>query len=275
MAIVTVDPLVRSERAIVADLRVNCDAHGIFKSQKFGADQLSVSESYSPCFVLRRGAATTQNRRQNARPRVPFRRVNSSATVKFHFRPDWIGAGRSAMLASQETTQESRLGTSRRLLRWNCGRVAEWFKAAVLKTAAGQSPPWVRIPPLPPLQNRTANAGRSRFYARGGSERSEQIALRADDADLAVCHFDALAGAGRWSWRWPPPSILYPATLLSGAATLTSSQIAWQALAGPATGGQGRSRAAVARNAPALTGWRQSGLLAPKRSWFSLPCATA
>src|SRR5947199_12295 len=30
------------------------------------------------------------------------------------------------------------------------GRVAEWFKAAVLKTARGASPSWVRIPPLPP-----------------------------------------------------------------------------------------------------------------------------
>jgi integrase-like protein len=29
------------------------------------------------------------------------------------------------------------------------GRVAEWFKAAVLKTARGASPSWVRIPPLP------------------------------------------------------------------------------------------------------------------------------
>jgi hypothetical protein len=28
--------------------------------------------------------------------------------------------------------------------------VAEWFKAAVLKTAMGASPSWVRIPPLPP-----------------------------------------------------------------------------------------------------------------------------
>ena len=32
------------------------------------------------------------------------------------------------------------------------GRVAEWFKAAVLKTAVGASSPWVRIPPLPPLK---------------------------------------------------------------------------------------------------------------------------
>src|ERR1044071_5519099 len=30
------------------------------------------------------------------------------------------------------------------------GWVAEWFKAAVLKTAVGASSPWVRIPPLPP-----------------------------------------------------------------------------------------------------------------------------
>jgi hypothetical protein len=31
------------------------------------------------------------------------------------------------------------------------GRVAEWLKAAVLKTAVGATPPWVRIPPLPPV----------------------------------------------------------------------------------------------------------------------------
>ena len=30
------------------------------------------------------------------------------------------------------------------------GQVAEWFKAAVLKTAVGGSLPWVRIPPCPP-----------------------------------------------------------------------------------------------------------------------------
>jgi len=29
--------------------------------------------------------------------------------------------------------------------------VAEWLKAAVLKTAEGSRPPWVRIPPCPPL----------------------------------------------------------------------------------------------------------------------------
>ena len=31
------------------------------------------------------------------------------------------------------------------------GWVAEWFKALVLKTSVGGTPPWVRIPPLPPL----------------------------------------------------------------------------------------------------------------------------
>ena len=33
------------------------------------------------------------------------------------------------------------------------GQVAEWFKAAVLKTAVGATPPWVRIPPCPPHSN--------------------------------------------------------------------------------------------------------------------------
>jgi hypothetical protein len=31
------------------------------------------------------------------------------------------------------------------------GEVAEWFKAAVLKTAVRESVPWVRIPPSPPI----------------------------------------------------------------------------------------------------------------------------
>jgi hypothetical protein len=35
----------------------------------------------------------------------------------------------------------------------NVGRVAEWFKAPVLKTGVPARVPWVRIPPLPPLTN--------------------------------------------------------------------------------------------------------------------------
>ena len=31
------------------------------------------------------------------------------------------------------------------------GSVAEWFMALVLKTSVGGTPPWVRIPPLPPI----------------------------------------------------------------------------------------------------------------------------
>jgi hypothetical protein len=42
------------------------------------------------------------------------------------------------------------------------------------------------------MQNRTANAGRSRFHARGGGEHLKQIAFRADNADLAICDLDAL-----------------------------------------------------------------------------------
>jgi hypothetical protein len=38
----------------------------------------------------------------------------------------------------------------RSIMPLNDGRVAEWFKAAVLKTAVRASVPWVRIPPLPP-----------------------------------------------------------------------------------------------------------------------------
>ena len=31
------------------------------------------------------------------------------------------------------------------------GRLAEWLKAAVLKTVVGESSPWVRLPHLPPF----------------------------------------------------------------------------------------------------------------------------
>ena len=71
--------------------------------------------------------------------------------------------------------------------------MTEWFKVAVLKTAVRASVPWVRIPPHPPPQNRTANAGRSRFCARGGGKGSEQIAFRSHDADFAFRDFDALS----------------------------------------------------------------------------------
>jgi hypothetical protein len=45
------------------------------------------------------------------------------------------------------------------------GEMAEWFKAAVLKTAVGVSLPWVRIPlSPPPIKKRPAG----RFFMGGG-----------------------------------------------------------------------------------------------------------
>ena len=75
-----------------------------------------------------------------------------------------------------------------------------------------------------------------------------------------------------------PPGVAGPgpAAPVSGRSKIAlRTLIAWQALAGPMTASQGRSREPVARNAPVLTGRRWSGLLLPKPSWFSLPCATA
>ena len=46
------------------------------------------------------------------------------------------------------------------------GRVAEWFKAAVLKTAVGESLPWVRIPPLPPARGLSASGRAGQHLAR-------------------------------------------------------------------------------------------------------------
>lgn len=48
--------------------------------------------------------------------------------------------------------QRKRRSRSHAFQRDGCvGEVAEWFKAAVLKTAVRESVPWVRIPPSPPL----------------------------------------------------------------------------------------------------------------------------
>jgi hypothetical protein len=68
------------------------------------------------------------------------------------------------------------------------GWVAEWFKAAVLKTAVGSRPPWVRIPPHPPVRN----CERRAWPVSHRRQRLEQIALRADDADRFVRDLDAL-----------------------------------------------------------------------------------
>src|SRR5262249_10232451 len=72
------------------------------------------------------------------------------------------------------------------------GRVAEWFKAAVLKTARGVSPSWVRIPPLPPFQYRTGHAGIRRFPASYSDKRAQKLVFRSLDEHLALGDLDAL-----------------------------------------------------------------------------------
>lgn len=47
------------------------------------------------------------------------------------------------------------------------GGVAEWSKAAVLKTVEGLRPPWVRIPPPPLVQKSTFGV---HFLLSGGEE---------------------------------------------------------------------------------------------------------
>ena len=53
------------------------------------------------------------------------------------------GAGKGAFASTGRERKSRHFGAF--------GRVAEWFKAAVLKTARGSRPSWVRIPPLPPI----------------------------------------------------------------------------------------------------------------------------
>ena len=50
-------------------------------------------------------------------------------------------------LYTHSTTTPGNVNKTRE--KWGAGWVAEWSKAAVLKTAVGASPPGVRIPPHP------------------------------------------------------------------------------------------------------------------------------
>src|SRR6185437_16087512 len=66
------------------------------------------------------------------------------------------------------------------------GGVAEWFKAPVLKTGVGASPPWVRIPPPPPF-----------WLIRIGPKPSEEVhkpQLNARHTGVFCLHNDARAG---------------------------------------------------------------------------------
>ena len=68
------------------------------------------------------------------------------------------------------------------------GEVPEWSIGAVSKTVVGLRPPWVRIPPSPPLQSLSGHC----VSASLRCDRLEQPGLRSDDPDLAFRHLDTL-----------------------------------------------------------------------------------
>src|SRR5690349_3754023 len=72
------------------------------------------------------------------------------------------------------------------------GWVAEWFKAAVLKTAVGASSPWVRIPPHPPFPDYARRIHRENHW--------DGLSLRLRRRRDCGGEFDAHHG----DWRlWP------------------------------------------------------------------------
>ena len=72
------------------------------------------------------------------------------------------------------------------------GEVAEWSKAAVLKTADRASGPGVRIPPSPPLGNKAGHASFCRSCDVSSDQRWQQVVFRSHNPDLALRNFDAL-----------------------------------------------------------------------------------
>src|SRR5690606_10691692 len=62
----------------------------------------------------------------------------------------WLRGEMPLLIANRLSQDFPILRSSAKCLILKAGRVAEWFKAPVLKTGVGASPPWVRIPPLPP-----------------------------------------------------------------------------------------------------------------------------
>ena len=80
--------------------------------------------------------------------------------------------------------------------------MAEWFKAAVLKTAVGESLPWVRIPPLPPAtavkpSNALLESGKAFWFPRHLRLNSEPSGLslalnQASDGRVFCCGLTTL-----------------------------------------------------------------------------------
>ena len=58
-----------------------------------------------------------------------------------------------------------------------------------MKTGDGETHPWVRIPPLPPLQSLSGHC----VYATARHQRLKQPGLRSHDPDLAGIDLDALS----------------------------------------------------------------------------------
>src|SRR3989339_862380 len=65
----------------------------------------------------------------------------------FESRPLRLRSPKRATTDTVRQTRVSEIDTSSNYLN---GEMAEWFKAAVLKTVVDESPPWVRIPLSPP-----------------------------------------------------------------------------------------------------------------------------
>src|SRR3546814_10304638 len=68
-------------------------------------------------------------------------------------RAAWLGRGgtRRVIRAVGRAGKVSLAAGRSRVMAAGRGQVAEWFKAAVLKTAVAATLPWVRIPPCPPI----------------------------------------------------------------------------------------------------------------------------
>ena len=72
------------------------------------------------------------------------------------------------------------------------GWVAEWLKALVLKTSVGETPPWVRIPPHPPL-------ALAKAFSRSGCGRIFSLFSRVMCSRLCTGVLDTAAGYVLWS----------------------------------------------------------------------------
>ena len=81
------------------------------------------------------------------------------------------------------------------------GEMAERFKAAVLKTAVGLRPPWVRIPLSPPDTQGPPQGG---FCVSGGAQCVDERTRFDTSAGLPMCTAQPPEGRGPWMARVNP-----------------------------------------------------------------------